>query len=74
MKIYHNKKLRSLNIGVFAVMALGLMAVLEDGSFDPRTSGFWLCLLQAFFTCLFLGPISFKKTESNPDLLIGKED
>ena len=74
MKIYHNKKRRTLDIGLFVVMALGLMAVLEYGSFDPKTSGFWLCLLQSLFTCLFFGPISFKKTENNPDLLMGNED
>jgi hypothetical protein len=55
-------------------MTLALIAVLDRGSFDPRTSGFWSCVLQAFFTYLFFGPISFKKTGNNPDLLIGKED
>lgn len=74
MKIYYNKKQRYFNIGMIVVMALGLMAILERGSFDPRTSGFWSCVLQACFTYLFLGPISSKKTQNNPDLLIGEEE
>ncbi|TKT93912.1 hypothetical protein [Dyadobacter frigoris] len=74
MKIYYNKKQRNFNIGLVVVMALALMAVLDRGNFDPRTSGFWSCILQAFFTYLFFGPISFKKTVNNPDLLTGKEN
>ena len=50
------------------------MAFLERGSFDPRKSGFWSCLLQALFTYLFFGPISFNKTANNPDLLIGNKE
>ena len=74
MKIYYNKKQRGLNLGLFAATALSLMAFLERGSFDPRTYGFWSCLLQALFMNLFFGPISFKKTANNPDLLIGNEN
>ena len=54
MKIYYNKKQLGLNFLFVALMAIELMAFIERGSFDPRESGFWSCLLQALFTNLFL--------------------
>jgi len=75
MKIYYNKKQLGFNLVLVTIMAVGLMAFLERGSFDPRKSGFWSCLLQALFTYLFFGPVSFnKKTANNPDLLIGNKE
>ena len=74
MKIYYNKKQRNLNIGLTVVLALGLMAIHGRESFNPTTYWFWANLVQAFLMTTLTGTISFKKTDRNPDLLIGKED
>ncbi|MBE9466181.1 hypothetical protein ACFP1I_29490 [Dyadobacter subterraneus] len=74
MKIYYNKKQRNFNIGLSVILTLGLMAIHGRESFNPNTYWFWATLVQAFFLTALTGTISFKKTDSNPDLLIGKED
>ncbi|WP_159468669.1 hypothetical protein [Dyadobacter sp. 3J3] len=74
MKVYYNKKQRNFNIGSVVVMALGLMAIHGRESFDPTTYWFWASLVQSLLMTLFFGTISFKKTQNNPDILIGKED
>lgn len=74
MKIYYNRKQRFFNISLSVVLALGLMAIHGREAFYPTTYWFWATLIQAFLMTAVTGTISFKKTESNPDLLIGKED
>lgn len=74
MKIYYNKKQRNFNIGLVVILALGLMAIHGRESFNPTTYWFRAFLIQAILITSFWGTISFKKTDNNPDLLIGKED
>ncbi len=74
MKIYYNKQQRYFNIGLFVVLALGFMAIHGRDSFNPATYWFWASLVQSLFLAFVLGILSFKKTENNPDLLIGKKD
>ncbi len=74
MKIYYNRKQRNFNLVLLVVLTLGFMAIHDRESFSPTTYWFWASLVQSLFMAFVLGIISFKETQNNHDLLIGKEN